>query len=137
MKYILNLSSILMITLISCNSLEDKLAGGWAVDQAYYNNEPVIWDLYSNGLSLKEDNTCTLPPINTRSMRTIEEEKGTWQVYVDKNKIYLQINTGNRIFNRTFEVTNLREEQDPESLGNLLRMTLKADSLKLDCTKAL
>lgn len=123
--------------LISCNTLEDKLEGGWVVDQAYYHDEPVRWDLYGNGLGLREDNTCKLPPINMRSKRTPEEEKGTWKAFEENGKTYLQINTENWIFDRTFEVINLRKVQDTVSFGYLMKMTLTADSLKMDCTKAL
>jgi len=123
--------------LISCNQLENKLEGTWAIDQAYYHDEPVRWDLYTNALGLNENNTCNLPPINSRPKRTPNEEKGTWQAFEEKDKAYLEIDTENRIFDRTFEVHNLRKVQDSVSLGYLMKMTLVADSLKLDCTKAL
>lgn len=51
------------VILVSCNPLENKLEGGWVVDQAYYNDEPVIWDLYGNAIILNKNNTCDLPMI--------------------------------------------------------------------------
>lgn len=126
-----------LILLVSCNPLENKLQGGWVVDQAYYNDEPVRWDLYSNGFDLKEDNTCILPPINTRLNRSLEEERGTWEAFEKDTTTYLIIETENWLFNRTFVVRNLRKTQDSVSRGNLMKMTLIVDSLKMDCTKAL
>ncbi len=127
---------LVFIILVSCNPLENKLEGSWAVDQAYYNDEPVIWDLYSNVIILHENNTCDLPMIDWEDRHT-SKEKGTWNVYKKEGKPYLNINTPNKIFNRTFEIYNLREVRDSVSWGYLMKMTLAADSLKMDCTKAL
>lgn len=106
------------------------------VDQAYYHNEPLIWNLYSNGFDLKKDNTCILP-ISDFSHRHTDKETGTWRAFKKNNKSFIEINTTNDIFNRTFEVKKLRKVQDTVSWGYLMKMTLIADSLKLDCTKAL
>ena len=121
----------------ACNSLEEKLEGGWVVDQAYYHDEPVRWDLYTNAFDLNEDYTCELPPINRRSERTLEEQRGTWETFQKNDSTYLQIKTENRIFDRTFRVQNLRKVRESVSWGYLIKMTLIADSLKMDCTKAL
>lgn len=65
------------ILITSCNSLADKIEGGWVIDQAYYHNRPVVWNLYNNALELNADGNCYLPPINRRSERSKEEEIGT------------------------------------------------------------
>lgn len=136
---IMKKATILFLTVVvfACNPLEKKIEGGWVVDQAYYHDEPVLWNLYGNGLGLNKDYTCNLPLVNEREVRTPEEVKGTWKVFEENGKTYLEINTENWIFSREFEVTNLRKVQDSVSFGYLMKMTLKADSLKMDCTKAL
>ena len=132
---LLTISCIFLIT-SACNPLKEKLQGGWVVDQAYYHNQPVRWDLYSNGFSLNEDLNCELPIVEW-SDRNTENEKGTWKAYQKNDSIYLDINTENRIFNRTFNVISMKKVRDPESGGFLMKMTLSSDSLKMDCTKAL
>lgn len=131
-------AALLFLTLavFACNPLEKKLEGGWVVDQAYYHDEPVLWDLYSNGVGLKPDNTCHLPIVNWDD-RHSEKEKGIWTAFKDNGKTYLKIETENKVFNRTFEIHDLRKVQDKVSFGYLMKMTLAADSLKMDWTKAL
>lgn len=34
------LTLLLILSLISCNKLENKLQGGWLIEKAYYNNKP-------------------------------------------------------------------------------------------------
>ena len=123
------------IFIVSCNRVEKEVQGGWVIDQAYYYDEPVIWDLYGNGMSLRKDKTCHLPAISEFHERTPEEETGTWKVFKKDNISYLEIKTHNWIFNRTFEIQNLRKVQDSISWGYLMKMTLMSDSLKLDCTR--
>lgn len=123
------------ISFISCErGNHKKIIGAWVIDQAYYNNEPVIWDLYHNSIDLNGNHTCELPPISSRNPG---EEFGQWELSNDNDYDYLKINTENRIFNRTFKIHDLREVKDSVSWGFLMKMTLTADSLKLDCTKAL
>ncbi|WP_439484243.1 hypothetical protein [Cyclobacterium plantarum] len=126
----------LATALVACNSLENKLEGGWVVDQAYYHDEPVLWDLYSNGFDLRSDHSCHLPIYNWDDRNTVKQT-GIWTAFEEKGKMYLRIKTENRIFNREFEVTNLRKVQDTVSFGYLMKMTIQADSLKMDCTKAI
>lgn len=136
MKRLIILSA-LTILLCSCHNLDEKIKGGWVVDQAYYNNKVVIWDLYTNSLNLKDNNNCELPPINRLSERSPDETIGKWKLYKENGKLYLQINTTNKIFNRTFEIQKLRKEKDTISWGDLLKMTILSDSLKMECTKAI
>lgn len=124
------------MALFACNPLERKLEGTWAIDQAYYNDESVDWDLYTNALGINKNKTCDLPPIHPKSERIANEDKGVWTAFEENGKTYLKIETENWIFNRVFEVHNLSKVQDPISLGYLMKMTLSADSLKLDCTRA-
>lgn len=126
----------LAAALVACNSLEKKLAGGWVVDQAYYNDEAVQWDLYSNGVGLNPDNTSHLPIVNWEDRHT-EKETGIWTAFEENGISYLRIETENQIFNRTFVVNDLKKVQDPVSFGYLMKMTLSSDSLKMDWTKAL
>ena len=133
---IISLIFLTCILCAACNSLEEKLEGTWAIDQAYYHNEPVTWDLYSNAIGLKENNACSLP-IGDWIDRHTDKENGIWKAFKKNGKAYLQINTENRIFDRTFEVHNLKKVRDSVSWGYLMKMTLIADSLKMDCTKAL
>jgi hypothetical protein len=125
--------SIMSFTIISCNHLEKQLQDGWTIDQAYYNDEPVIWNLYNNYLGLNRDYTCSLPRIN---IDAAAEDIGKWKYFQQNDKLYLQISTENWIFNRTFEIRDLRKVGDPR-MGYLMKMTLISDSLKLDCTKPL
>lgn len=124
----------LLIT--ACNPLKEKLQGGWVIDQAYYHEVPVMWDLYSNALTLRPDNTCHLP-IDDWAYRHTEKEQGIWKVLQQSDSSYLRIETENRIFDRTFQILDLRKVKDMESGGFLMKMTLAADSLKMDCTRAI
>ena len=129
---------IIGVLVTSCkDNIENELSGSWVVEQAYYNDEVVQWDLYTNAIQLNKDKTCDLPPIHSREERTLNEGKGIWEALEKQGNSYLQIKTENWIFNRTFEIHNLRKVRDNKSFGFLMKMTLTADSLKLDCTKAL
>lgn len=139
MKLKPTIKTIFILTIIlsfySCNNDNKQIKGGWLVHQAYYNNKPVIWDLYGNNINLRTDNTCLLPEINNFQNRTNDEGIGTWKIFKQDGKQYLEIQTTNKIFRRTFEVYNLRKVQDSVSLGYFMKMTLLSDSLKLECTK--
>lgn len=121
----------------SCNSLKKEIQGTWAIDQAYYHEQPVLWDLCTNTLHFEQNNNCELPPIHIFDEREELESVGIWEVNKEKNIIYLKISTKNEIFNRTFKIHNLRKVRDSVSWGYFLKMSLTSDSLKLDCTKAL
>ncbi len=122
---------ICCLSLISCNGLEKKVQGCWVIDQAYYNGEPIIWDLYGNGLGLEKDKKCNLPLITGNN----DEGTGTWRVFKKGKVSYLEIKPNNNwIFNRTFEIQNLKLVGNDRT-GYLMKMTLVSDSLKLDCTR--
>ena len=127
---------LIVFSLTACNKLEKQIEGDWAIDQAYINDEPVIWDLFHNGLFLEKDKTCKLPIIDY-TYRGSNQEKGTWTVFKENGGRYLQISSENTLFSRVFEVQDLYEVMDERSWGYLLKMTLVSDTLKFDCTKAL
>jgi hypothetical protein len=129
-----NLLFIVLI-LVSCDSIYKRIPGFWVVDQAYYNGKPITWDLYTNGFALKEDNTCILP-IGDLNHRGTNKQNGTWQLKDEGNTKYLKIITTNDLFNRTFEITKINKVHDPISLGFFLKMTLRSDSLTLNCSSA-
>ncbi len=136
MKKHLILIYIVGFLLAACNNLNSKLEGHWVVSQAYYHNKPVMWDLYGNGFSLKDDKVCSLPTgAYAKEDKTMN--KGEWILLKENKKIFLKITTSNFLFNRTFEIKNLRTEIDEISKGYLLKMILESDSLKLDCVKAI
>ncbi len=120
---------LILLVLNSCNTIEDEIQGEWVFDQAYYNNEPVFWDLCTNGMSLSKDGTCDLPPLN------YDDSKGIWKVIKKNNTIILSIETNNEIFNRNFRVSKLGKVHYPKKRACLIKMTLLSDSLKLECTK--
>jgi hypothetical protein len=133
-----NVSFILLIfLLLSCNNIKKDLEGGWIINQAYINNKPVIWDFYNNCIDLKKDKTCELPPINSFINRNQNECVGYWDVKEKDNSFYLVIKTNNVFFNRTFEVSEIIKVTDSVSFGNLMKMSLISDSIKLDCSKEL
>lgn len=136
MKRLFFIFITLILFISSCNELENQIQGEWVVDKAYYNEKPLVWNLYTNGFDLKEDNTCFLP-VSESSHRHTEKETGTWSIIHKTGKTYIQISTTNELFNRTFKVVNLEKVRDTVSWGFLLKMTLTADSLKMDCTKAI
>ncbi len=123
-----------LIGIISCNSRDNEVVGSWVIDSLNYSNKEEL--LYSNGFNLKNDHTCDLP-IWDWTDRHSPMEKGKWEVYDSNDKTYLKITSLNRLFNRNFEITNLSKVRDSASMGYLLKMTLIADSLKIDCTKSL
>jgi len=134
----LGLVFVLMgIYLSSCrNELDKKIEGVWVIDQAYYHDNAVVWNLYSNGLILKNDYSCDLP-ISNANDRNTEKENGIWSISEKDGNKCLVIETSNELFCRTYRIDKLERVQDKVSLGLLLKMTLVADSLKLDCTKAI
>jgi len=125
---------LIFIALVSCNKVESALQGGWLIEKVYYNNKPVIYDLYSNSFDLKKDNTCWLPS-SAMNENQAGVETGTWESYSIDTISYLKIKSVNKIFNRTFRVLNFRKEMDNKKYGYLLKMTLVADSLKMICEK--
>jgi len=125
---------LILLVLNSCNTIEDEIQGEWVFDQAYYNNEPVFWDLCSNGASLKEDGTCDLPTVNCDDRNT-NKAKGVWEVIEKDSIVILNIKTNNEIFNRNFKVSKLGKVYYPKKRACLIKMTLLSDSLKLECTK--
>jgi hypothetical protein len=127
---------LLLASLTSCNKLESNLRGGWEIEKVYYHNKPVIYDLYTNRLDFNKDHTCRLPvTASALDENKLGGEKGSWEAYTKDNISYLKIKSENKIFNRTFRVLNFRKELDNIQYGYLLKMTLIADSLKMECAK--
>jgi hypothetical protein len=126
----------MFLTACGRNKMEKLLEDGWVIDQAYIHEEPVMWDMFHNCLHLKSDKTCYLPVIDYTYMGSAQE-KGIWEVLKENGCWHLKISTENDLFNRNFEIRNLRKEQDPTSWGYFMKMSLVSDSLKLDCTKVL
>jgi len=137
MKRQLILISILSSTLLfSCNKLENTLQGGWNIEKVYYHNKPVVYDLYTTRFDLSSNNTCELPiSISSLDENKLDGEKGLWKAYTSNNVSYLQIQTKNKIFCRKFRILNIREEPAYLNKGELLKMTLIADSIKIKCAK--
>jgi hypothetical protein len=123
-----------LISLLACNKLKSTLQGDWLIEKVYYNNKPVIYDLYSNGFNLNKDHTCWLP-MSAVNENQPDVEKGSWETYTKDTVSYLKIQTVNKVFNRTFRVLNFRKELDYKKYGYLLKMTLIADSLRIECAK--
>jgi hypothetical protein len=71
------------VILLSCNSSDKKLSGGWVVNKAYYNNKPITWNLFTNSFELYKDHSCFLPPGEV-NQRNTDFEKGIWSTY-EKN----------------------------------------------------
>jgi len=130
------ISLIGLLLFFSCENLDDNIQGGWVIDQAYYNNTPVTWDLYSNGISLNKDYTCVLP-IGSPEKRHSIKETGTWIYFKKGNENFIKIKTTNEYFNNTFKIQNIHKERDSVSFGFFLKMTLISDNIQLDCTKVL
>ena len=126
---------LIVILFSGCNGLKEKLIGGWLIEKVYYNNKPVIYDLYSNGFDLNKDNSCSNLPISSVNESQPDLENGTWESYLQNGESYLQIRTKNKIFNRKFKILGFRKELDYKLHGYLLKMTLVADSMKMICAK--
>jgi hypothetical protein len=120
---------LMTILYTACNKFKNELTGGWLIENVYYNNKPVIYDLYTNSFDLNEDNTCNNLPISSINESQPGVETGTWKSYVEKGESYIQIKSKNKIFNRKFRILDLRSE------GNLIKMTIASDSVKLICSK--
>ena len=118
----------------SCIDIRNHmLFGAWTIDRAYYNNKPVAYDLLSNGIDFNKDYTCELPIAiaDTNS----NKEKGTYEIIDSIDKSFVRIKTANKIFQRTFEIRNISKELDNAGYGYLTKITLVADTLKLECSK--
>ena len=136
MKHLKKTAFILFIIFTSCNDSQKKYEGAWVVGQAYYNNEPVIWDMYSNIFYLNKDNTCELPIYNTNDRYT-GKKTGHWHLLKKGEITYIQIKTKNSIFNRTFKIEKIEQIPHPFAPGDQLKIILTSDSLKFDCFKEL
>lgn len=129
-------STILIImAMCSCNVSDTKMRGGWLVESAYYHDVPVRYDLLSNSFELNNDHGCWLPVAPGTELHTADES-GRWSTYKSNDTLYLRIETTNKIFNRTFSVTNYRVVDDKMKGGMITRATLASDSLKFECYKA-
>ena len=91
------------------------------------NDSPLLLELISETVS--QNNILS-------SIFDTDEMNGTWKIFKEKKKLYLKISTKNTVFNRKFEVQNLRRERDERTGGYWVKMTLEADSLKIDCARA-
>lgn len=132
-KLILLLFFVSIIT--SCNNTEDIIIGSWAVDSAYYNEEPLIWDLYSNGITFYDDHSCVLPFNNYIKLENCE--KGKWNIEKENNYEYLKITSTNSIFNRSFKINKIEFKNIKNSNIKNYHIILTSDSLKLECFKTI
>jgi len=115
--------------------MKDKIEGNWYVEQAYYYDEPVIWDLYFASFELNSDNTCDLPPIHQNDSLGLNERHGIWDLLKIDESYFIHIKTDNWLFNRKFQIVNMRVVQDSVSYGYFLKMSILSDSLRIDCKK--
>lgn len=135
MKQLFNAILLLIIIMCSCNVSDTKMQGGWLIESAYYRNKPVRYDLLSNSFELNNDHSCWLPVPPGTELHTANEN-GMWSTYKSHDTLYLRIETINKIFNRTFSVTNYRVVDDNLKGGMITKATLVSDSLKFECYKA-
>lgn len=126
---------ILSFCFFACNDFEKQLKGMWVVEQAYIYNEPVGWNLHSNCFHIEDNYNCTLPVANLNLINS-NERVGSWKLVLEKKKYYLVIDSKNELFNRKFEVQNLRKVKDQRTGGFYFKMSLAADSIKFDCMRA-
>ena len=126
---------LFLLVFCACNKIEEKLIGGWLIEKVYYNNKPVIYDLYTNSFDLNKDGSCSNLPISSTNESQPNVEEGTWKSYIGNDESYLQIKTKNIVFNRKFKILDFRKEQDYKKQGYLLKMTLVADRIKMICSK--
>jgi len=133
---------VLFIVLLSINTgceNDDKefLYGQWVIDKAYHNNQPVIWDLNSNGIGFYQNDSCSLPAFGSKSTSYSDMKSGTWKLIKKDSSLFIHIETTNSIFNRAFKITNLNQSKGELHLGNYTKMTILSDSMKLKCTKVI
>lgn len=126
---------LIFASFFGCDNLEDKIEGFWTVDQIYFSNAPVAWTLPYNAFELNKDNIAVLPHQPVDFSDFIIEDIGKWELNQVKGIYFLRIETANRLFNRNFQVSNFRIEQDSVSFGYFIKMSLLSDSLKIDCKK--
>jgi hypothetical protein len=134
----------IVLIIISCFALlncvskseKEKYVGLWLVDKAYIHDEVAIWNLFSNSFELYKDFTCSLPIADVNDRHT-SKEHGEWRIIVDNDTEMLEIRSTNEVFNRTFQILDFRQEEEPINKGIHTKMTLVADSIKFECTKFL
>jgi hypothetical protein len=126
---------LILIVFAGCENLDDKIEGFWSVEQAYYHNIPAIWNLPYNAFELNSDKTGLFPHMAIDYSDDIREDAGKWKIKRSDGDYFLQIETTNWLFNRNFQIVNLRVEQDSIGFGYFLKMSLLADSLRIDCKK--
>jgi hypothetical protein len=116
--------------LYSCNTIEKKIQGDWAIEDI---KAPFV--LLTNGLNLKKDHSCELPMVNV-SERHTNKEIGEWRIFEKNKKSYLQIISENEYFNDIYEISNINRVQDTVSFGFLIKMTLTSDKTTMRCARA-
>lgn len=132
-KFIRRILSISFIYLFiyGCTSYKNQVVGNWHINDVYYHNEPVVYDLPGNYFNLLDNNVCRLP--TQYNEQNTAKEHGQWTYYKKDGISYLNVVTENELFNRTYTIINLEKKQDMESYGYYYEMTLVADSLKMIC----
>ena len=127
--------SLILIAFIGCERFDDKIEGFWSVEQAYYHNVPAVWNLPYNAFELNSDKTALFPHMAIDYSDDIREDTGRWEIQRIGGVNFLEIETNNWLFNRNFQIVNLRVEQDSIGFGYFLKMSIQADSLRIDCKK--
>ena len=124
--------SLIFLILICCKSpLENKVAGVWVIDA--YEGE---FQLATNGLVLKKDNSCGLP-MTYKNNHEYFKVSGKWEIISNSGKNYLLIHSANHPLCTKYQIVRLETVIDQHSYGNLLKMTLVSEKVKLECTRAL
>lgn len=123
--------SFLFLFICGCESRKTQIMGYWHINEVFYHNELVIYDLPASFFSLNKDYTCELP---TRyEERNSNKNIGSWSVYTKDKVTYLNVDSENALFNRTYKLESFGKIQDKETKGYLLEMVLVSDSLKMVC----
>lgn len=106
------------------------VGGGWVVED-YKGDRPLL----TNGLSLYDDGTCSLPMTDVDQHKTALMQ-GTWEAYEQADLYYLRISTTHPQFNDTYQVVAFKQVTDSVSWGKLLVMELRSDRTWMLCKRA-
>ncbi len=125
---------IILTLLVGCNEntkVKNIVEGLWTIDGIFYRDIDFIHNILGNTMTFYKSN-CVLPKSRIHSPIQSDVNHGEW-TYINKEGSYvIKIETGNKIFSGTYNVTFINDFNK-----KLLRMKLKSADVTIVCTKAL
>lgn len=128
------LCMIAFLFLFSCyckrEITSERLAGQWAIKEITYLGKSYRDQLLLNAFTLDKDNNAYIP----RTVHFDEDHNARWELIKDtiNNKLLVKIKTKNTVFNDTFRIHFIADEEK-----QLRGVELKSDTIYIKAFKLL